>query len=192
MIIESSTKVARRIVCVDGAGLRFPAECLLCGAKPATPTAVEFKKIYILLIVAGGATFTFQIPLCQVHAETYVTRQRRVNLAMNVSCIGAFGGLCLVELMSGIYANMHRKLPAWFSVATQLAMVLAAIGMPLAIVLLFSKNSLFPVKLLSGMFHNKAHLRFRFPDDASMRRFIAANDGLEETTESKEPQENNT
>jgi hypothetical protein len=187
VIIESSTKVERRIVCVDGAGLKFPAECLLCGATPAAPTPVEFKKIYVLIIVAGGETFTFHIPLCQKHAETYVTRQRRVNLAMNVSCIIAFGGLSFVKVMSTIYTDMQRKLPAWHSVADPLAMTLAVIFMPLAILLLLSKNSLFPVKLLSTVFRNKAHLRFRFPDDESMRRFIAANAGLAETAENKEP-----
>jgi hypothetical protein len=169
MIDTKYSKITARRIAVPADNFSFPPECLLCGASPATPIPIEFKRILILFVIAGGETRTLAIPLCRKHASTYQQRQKISNILMTGSFVAGFGGpliaMAAIELL-----KLKINIPP--------VLGLIPIGfIILSFIVLMMKRWNFPVKLKHAgwIIRDDSRLVFTFPNDNVMHRFIRAN-----------------
>ena len=169
---ERSRPDLYRIV-VPIADFHFPSECILCGKKEAHPVTITSEKIKVFLVAHSSKTDTFSTNLCQDHASDYVLSVRKKKIIFNSVAITGlvlgFGPAYLYEKQLSTGAA-----PLWVHISMG-AGVLLIIS---AYALMKMKRSTFPIQvesIRSGLMTGYTHFVFTFPDQASMDRFVMAN-----------------
>lgn len=175
MIDEAHSNFEARRVVIDARKCRFGSECLLCGNHNAIKRSIKFGRAFNPLILGGRQTLTLKIPLCSHHALNYGSRLRKRALLIIGAVIVPFFVFFAIDAILKSYGHRY-EMARLILRSCQMAIFDCSLLIPFLFLIIPPS---FPVKVtFDGRMTNRVmQLKFQFPNDETMQRFLRANEG---------------